>query len=131
MFGTLMHSNFNNEYYLAYELCIVATKPPCQNPKSKHNIHMRIKNQYMTVLSHPVLEGKPNVNHVRVRISNSCTQQLHRAVSEEMTAVCIIKLPVEMLFPLAVCFIQLPVKMIFSLAIAQQPPIKRLISTST
>jgi hypothetical protein len=28
-------------------------------------------------VSHPVLEGKPNVNHVRVRISNSRTQQLH------------------------------------------------------
>ena len=29
------------------------------------------------ILSHPVLEGKPNANHVRVRISNSRTQQLH------------------------------------------------------
>jgi hypothetical protein len=28
-------------------------------------------------LSHPVLEGKPNANHVRARISNSHTQQLH------------------------------------------------------
>jgi hypothetical protein len=28
-------------------------------------------------LSHPVLEGKPNTNHVRARISNSRTQQLH------------------------------------------------------
>jgi hypothetical protein len=28
-------------------------------------------------LSHPVLEGKPNVNHVRARISYSRTQQLH------------------------------------------------------
>jgi hypothetical protein len=28
-------------------------------------------------VSHPVLEGKPNANHVRARISNSCTQQLH------------------------------------------------------
>jgi hypothetical protein len=28
-------------------------------------------------LSHPVLEGKPNANHVRVRISNSRTQKLH------------------------------------------------------
>jgi hypothetical protein len=30
-----------------------------------------------TPLSHPVLEGKPNANHVRVRISYSRTQQLH------------------------------------------------------
>jgi hypothetical protein len=28
-------------------------------------------------LSHPVLEGKPNANHVRARISNSRTHQLH------------------------------------------------------
>jgi hypothetical protein len=28
-------------------------------------------------LSHQVLEGKPNANHVRARISNSRTQQLH------------------------------------------------------
>jgi hypothetical protein len=28
-------------------------------------------------MSHPVLEGKPNANHVRVRISYSRTQQLH------------------------------------------------------
>jgi hypothetical protein len=27
--------------------------------------------------SHPVLEGKPNANHVRARIINSCTQRLH------------------------------------------------------
>jgi hypothetical protein len=27
-------------------------------------------------VSHPVLEGKPNVNHVRARIRNSCTQRL-------------------------------------------------------
>jgi hypothetical protein len=31
---------------------------------------------YMLV-SHPVLEGKPNANHVRDRISYSRTQQLH------------------------------------------------------
>jgi hypothetical protein len=29
------------------------------------------------LLSHPVLEGKPNANHVCARISNSRTQQLH------------------------------------------------------
>jgi hypothetical protein len=28
-------------------------------------------------MAHPVLEGKPNVNHVRARISNSRTHQLH------------------------------------------------------
>jgi hypothetical protein len=25
-------------------------------------------------VSHPILEGKPNANHVRARIRNSCTQ---------------------------------------------------------
>jgi hypothetical protein len=33
------------------------------------------------LLSHPVLEGKPNANHVRARISNSRTQQLHNWTS--------------------------------------------------
>jgi hypothetical protein len=32
---------------------------------------------YTDHLSHPVLEGKPNANHVRARISYSRTQQLH------------------------------------------------------
>jgi hypothetical protein len=32
-------------------------------------------------LSHPVLEGKPNANHVRARMSNSRTQQLHNWTS--------------------------------------------------
>jgi hypothetical protein len=32
---------------------------------------------YKRDLSHPVLEGKPNANHVRARISYSRTQQLH------------------------------------------------------
>jgi ribonuclease HI len=29
-------------------------------------------------LSHPVLEGKPNANHVRARIRNSRTRRLHK-----------------------------------------------------
>jgi hypothetical protein len=29
------------------------------------------------LMSHPILEGQPNANHVRARISNSRTQQLH------------------------------------------------------
>jgi hypothetical protein len=29
-------------------------------------------------MSHPVLEGKPNANHVRARIRNSRTQRLHK-----------------------------------------------------
>jgi hypothetical protein len=34
-----------------------------------------------TSVSHPILEGKPNVNHVHVRIINSCTQRLHNWTS--------------------------------------------------
>jgi hypothetical protein len=33
------------------------------------------------VLSHPVLEGKPNANHVRARIRNSRTQRLNNWTS--------------------------------------------------
>jgi hypothetical protein len=29
-------------------------------------------------VSHPALEGKPNVNHVRARIRSSRTQRLHK-----------------------------------------------------
>jgi hypothetical protein len=32
----------------------------------------------LRLLSHPVLEGKPNANHVRARIRNSRTQRLHK-----------------------------------------------------
>jgi hypothetical protein len=33
------------------------------------------------LLSHPVLEGKPNVNHVCTKIRNSRTRQLHNWTS--------------------------------------------------
>jgi hypothetical protein len=35
-------------------------------------------------MSHPVLEGKPNTNHVRVRIINSRTQRLHSWTSSHI-----------------------------------------------
>jgi hypothetical protein len=34
--------------------------------------------EYPNHVSHPVLEGKPNANHVRARIKNSRTQRLHK-----------------------------------------------------
>jgi hypothetical protein len=37
----------------------------------------RLKENTRWAMSHPVLEGKPNANHVRARISYSRTQQLH------------------------------------------------------
>jgi hypothetical protein len=45
-----------------------------QSRKDKSNQSMTAKGE---IVSHPVLEGKPNANHVRARISNSRTQQLH------------------------------------------------------
>jgi hypothetical protein len=36
-----------------------------------------VQDRLRAPLSHPVLEGKPNANHVRARISNSRTQQFH------------------------------------------------------
>jgi hypothetical protein len=40
---------------------------------------MKVKNPLDDVLlSHPVLEGKPNANHARARIKNSRTQRLHK-----------------------------------------------------
>jgi hypothetical protein len=35
----------------------------------------------LVIVSHPVLEGKPNANHVRATIRNSRTQRLHNWTS--------------------------------------------------
>jgi hypothetical protein len=35
-------------------------------------------------MSHPVLEGKPNANHVRAKIRNSRTQRLHNWTSSHI-----------------------------------------------
>jgi hypothetical protein len=40
-------------------------------------------------VSHLVLEDKPNANHVRARISNSCTQQLHNWTSSHSAQIII------------------------------------------
>jgi hypothetical protein len=45
----------------------------------------------MVHLSHPVLEGKPNVNHVRARISNSRTQQLYNWTSSHSAQIMTLK----------------------------------------
>ena len=44
---------------------------------------MPVSTAFIPLKSHPVLEGKPNANHVRVRISNSRTQQLHNRTSSQ------------------------------------------------
>jgi hypothetical protein len=53
----------------------------CQAGKQvgTHHPHKNIMttDRPLELLSHPVLEGKPNANHVRARISYSRTQQLH------------------------------------------------------
>jgi hypothetical protein len=42
---------------------------------------IRVLLSLATSLSHPVLEGKTNANHVHVRIKNSRTQRLHNWTS--------------------------------------------------
>jgi hypothetical protein len=49
--------------------------------KNKATQMLIVKDLRPSKLSHPVLEGKPNVNHVRAKISNSRTQQLHNWTS--------------------------------------------------
>jgi hypothetical protein len=39
---------------------------------------------HFNTFSQPVLEDKPNVNHVRARIRNSRTQQLHNLTSSHI-----------------------------------------------
>jgi hypothetical protein len=43
--------------------------------KSRNKIYKQQREKKGQYKSHPVLEGKPNVNHVRAKISNSRTQQ--------------------------------------------------------
>jgi hypothetical protein len=50
-------------------LCVLATPSPLRSPRP---------------LSHSVLKGKPNANHVRARIRNSRTQQLHNWTSSHI-----------------------------------------------
>jgi hypothetical protein len=46
-----------------------------ESTSSKRQEHKRVtKLQFAILMSHPVLEGKPNVNHVSDRIINSRTQ---------------------------------------------------------
>jgi hypothetical protein len=49
--------------------------PLCNEYSDYCDIYLYTICYYM--LSHPVLEGKPNAHHVRARISYSRTQQLH------------------------------------------------------
>jgi hypothetical protein len=42
------------------------------------NISMMIKRVESILVSHPVLKGKQNANHLRDRIINSRTQRLHK-----------------------------------------------------
>jgi len=44
----------------------------------EHIFFMGIKYDYVQSTITPGFEGKPNANHVRVRISNSRTQRLHK-----------------------------------------------------
>jgi hypothetical protein len=59
--------------YDSRELPGVSTACPGIGRGVTHDLWVMMCN----LLSHPVLEGKPNANHVRARISYSRTQQLH------------------------------------------------------
>jgi hypothetical protein len=52
-------------------------RPPAPRGRGARGFGGRYSDQLRKILSHPVLEGKPNANHVRARISYSRTQQLH------------------------------------------------------
>jgi hypothetical protein len=54
-----------------------AHKPVSSRAEPVKKTGTRIYDWLVGPLSHPVLEGKPNANHVRARISYSRTQQLH------------------------------------------------------
>jgi hypothetical protein len=53
-------------------------------PRGDHSslvIGPTLSKALIPLMSHPILEGKPNVNHVSARIKNSRTQQLHNWTS--------------------------------------------------
>jgi hypothetical protein len=58
-----------------------ATRKALEDLQAEHRVGVqriaKWAGEASTTLSHPVLEGKPNANHVRARISYSRTQQLH------------------------------------------------------
>jgi hypothetical protein len=63
------------KFALVTFLVVLAIKMP--NTPSRTNHIDKNMSSGVKKLSHPVLEGKPNANHVRARISNSRTPQLH------------------------------------------------------
>jgi hypothetical protein len=52
-----------------------------EEPTQTYNRLKTLVNKIRSYVSHPVLEGKPNANHVRARIRNSRTQRLHNWTS--------------------------------------------------
>jgi hypothetical protein len=66
----------NNRTFLNY-VNNSPTTLPITNTHLPINFHYYFESNLHVLLSHPVLEGKPNASHVRARISNSRTQQLH------------------------------------------------------
>jgi hypothetical protein len=49
-----------------------------------YNAHAQQAMNVSVLLSHPVLEGKLNANHVRARIRNTHTQRLHNWTSSHI-----------------------------------------------
>ena len=86
--------NYTKEFFetkYQFEILKLVVRSFCFGPNTfspfgikrqkRRNLRGLIILPFWGLLSHPVLEGKPNVNHVCDRISNSRTQQLHNPTS--------------------------------------------------
>jgi hypothetical protein len=74
---------FSTRYGL-YEFTVMSfglTNAPAYFINLMNKVFMEYLDKFIMVLSHPVLEGKSNANHVRARIRNSRTQRLHNWAS--------------------------------------------------
>jgi hypothetical protein len=74
---------FSTRYGL-YEFTVMSfglTNVPAYFINLMNKVFMEYLDKFFMVLSHPVLEGKSNANHVRARIRNSRTQRLHNWAS--------------------------------------------------
>jgi hypothetical protein len=77
MNDVLVHAKNHGLKHVSHlHLCNMALQYPLLFPYGEHGFHLGIRYADDDV-SHPALEGKPNANHVRARINNSRTHQLH------------------------------------------------------
>jgi hypothetical protein len=60
---------------LLHGVASLKTLPPSEEKSA--GLRSNVSTVFTRALSHPVLVGKPNANHVRARIRNSRTRRLH------------------------------------------------------